>query len=139
VRATAIEYALVAAGISIAIVAAVGSLGTTLNATYHKRFDRSKRSNISNSYASNGAIAAIRPYKALAVAKRSIFIGSSVHDDVTALSRMEVGNTSVAFKLALARQGRQSCACRPSIEPSLELGSGRKETSLFRGFTRGAR
>jgi pilus assembly protein Flp/PilA len=32
--ATAIEYALIAAGISIAIVAAVGSLGTTLNATY---------------------------------------------------------------------------------------------------------
>jgi pilus assembly protein Flp/PilA len=32
--ATAIEYALIAAGISIAIVAAVGSLGTTLNASY---------------------------------------------------------------------------------------------------------
>ena len=31
---TAIEYALIAAGISIAIVAAVGSLGTTLNGTF---------------------------------------------------------------------------------------------------------
>jgi len=32
--ATAIEYALIAGGISIAIVAAVGTLGTTLNATF---------------------------------------------------------------------------------------------------------
>jgi pilus assembly protein Flp/PilA len=32
--ATAIEYGLIAAGISIAIVAAVGSLGTSLNNTF---------------------------------------------------------------------------------------------------------
>jgi pilus assembly protein Flp/PilA len=32
--ATAIEYGLIAAGISIAIVIAVSSLGTTLNATF---------------------------------------------------------------------------------------------------------
>ena len=32
--ATAIEYALIAAGISIAIVVTVSTLGTTLNATF---------------------------------------------------------------------------------------------------------
>lgn len=32
--ATAIEYALIAAGISIVIVAAVNGIGTTLNATF---------------------------------------------------------------------------------------------------------
>ena len=32
--ATAIEYGLIAAGISIAIIAAANSLGTTLNATF---------------------------------------------------------------------------------------------------------
>jgi pilus assembly protein Flp/PilA len=32
--ATAIEYALIAAGISLAIIAAVNNLGTTLNASY---------------------------------------------------------------------------------------------------------
>jgi pilus assembly protein Flp/PilA len=32
--ATAIEYALIAAGISIVIVAAVNSIGTSLNSTY---------------------------------------------------------------------------------------------------------
>jgi len=32
--ATAIEYALIAAGISIVIVAAVNSIGTSLNATF---------------------------------------------------------------------------------------------------------
>jgi pilus assembly protein Flp/PilA len=32
--ATAIEYALIAAGISLAIIAAVNGLGTTLNASY---------------------------------------------------------------------------------------------------------
>jgi pilus assembly protein Flp/PilA len=32
--ATAIEYALIAAGLSIVIVAAVNSIGTTLNATF---------------------------------------------------------------------------------------------------------
>jgi pilus assembly protein Flp/PilA len=32
--ATAIEYGLIAAGISIAIVAAVGSVGTSLNNTF---------------------------------------------------------------------------------------------------------
>jgi pilus assembly protein Flp/PilA len=32
--ATAIEYALIAAGISIAIIAAVNTVGTTLNATF---------------------------------------------------------------------------------------------------------
>jgi pilus assembly protein Flp/PilA len=32
--ATAIEYALIAAGLSIVIVAAVNSVGTTLNATF---------------------------------------------------------------------------------------------------------
>ena len=32
--ATAIEYGLIAAGISIAIIAAVNGLGTTLNATF---------------------------------------------------------------------------------------------------------
>ena len=32
--ATAIEYALIAAGIALAIVAAVNGLGTTLNNTY---------------------------------------------------------------------------------------------------------
>lgn len=32
--ATAIEYALIAGGISIAIVAAVGALGTKLNTTF---------------------------------------------------------------------------------------------------------
>jgi pilus assembly protein Flp/PilA len=33
-RATAIEYGLIAAGISIAIIAAVNGLGTQLNATF---------------------------------------------------------------------------------------------------------
>jgi len=32
--ATAIEYALIAAGISLAIIAAVNGLGTTLNTSY---------------------------------------------------------------------------------------------------------
>ena len=32
--ATAIEYGLIAAGISVAIIAAVNGLGTTLNATF---------------------------------------------------------------------------------------------------------
>jgi pilus assembly protein Flp/PilA len=32
--ATAIEYGLIAAGISIAIIVTVGSLGTTLNTTF---------------------------------------------------------------------------------------------------------
>jgi pilus assembly protein Flp/PilA len=32
--ATAIEYGLIAAGISLAIIAAVNGLGTTLNATF---------------------------------------------------------------------------------------------------------
>jgi pilus assembly protein Flp/PilA len=32
--ATAIEYALIAAGISLAIITAVNGLGTTLNASY---------------------------------------------------------------------------------------------------------
>jgi pilus assembly protein Flp/PilA len=32
--ATAIEYGLIAAGISVAIIAAVGSLGTSLNTTF---------------------------------------------------------------------------------------------------------
>jgi pilus assembly protein Flp/PilA len=32
--ATAIEYGLIAAGISIAIIATVGTLGTNLNATF---------------------------------------------------------------------------------------------------------
>jgi pilus assembly protein Flp/PilA len=32
--ATAIEYGLIAAGISLAIIAAVNALGTTLNASY---------------------------------------------------------------------------------------------------------
>jgi pilus assembly protein Flp/PilA len=34
VGATAIEYALIAAGISIVIVAAVNSIGTSLNSTF---------------------------------------------------------------------------------------------------------
>jgi len=33
--ATAIEYGLIAAGISVAIIAAVNSLGTNLNATFN--------------------------------------------------------------------------------------------------------
>jgi pilus assembly protein Flp/PilA len=32
--ATAIEYGLIAAGIAVAIIAVVGSLGTTLNGTF---------------------------------------------------------------------------------------------------------
>jgi pilus assembly protein Flp/PilA len=32
--ATAIEYGLIAAGIAVAIIVAVGSLGTTLNTTF---------------------------------------------------------------------------------------------------------
>jgi pilus assembly protein Flp/PilA len=32
--ATAIEYGLIAAGIAVAIIAAVGALGTSLNATF---------------------------------------------------------------------------------------------------------
>ena len=37
--ATAIEYGLIAAGISVAIIAVVNGLGTKLNSDIHQRFD----------------------------------------------------------------------------------------------------
>jgi pilus assembly protein Flp/PilA len=37
VGATAIEYALIASGVSIAIIAAVNSVGTTMNALYYDK------------------------------------------------------------------------------------------------------
>ena len=42
--ATAIEYGLIAAGISIAIIATVFALGTELNTTYSSVFERSQLS-----------------------------------------------------------------------------------------------
>jgi len=38
--ATAIEYGLIAAGISVAIIATVQALGTSLNTRLHERLDR---------------------------------------------------------------------------------------------------